>query len=158
VGIISGRDIGLYSLPNVLTIGAAALSYGLVRRKLSISQVFLIGALGSSLALILMGSASQPWSVVIGLTVEGIAVGLLTPNLTTYVLREAAPEMRGRDTGLVKGALYGSPFLTQFFLEPLSRLGGASFALWGVAAIAALLGGAVLFGALGHPSRQALEA
>jgi len=157
VGVISARDIAFISLPNAFAIGAAALAYGLVRRKLSISQVFLIGALGSSLALVLVGFASQAWSVALGLTFEGIAVGLLTPNLTTYVLRETAPGLRGRNIGLVKGALYGSPFLTQFFLEPLNGLGGASYPLWGVSLLAAALGMAVLAGALGHRARQPME-
>jgi MFS family permease len=156
VGVDLARDMAVYALPNALMVGVAALSYGLIRRALSISQVFLVAAVTSCLGLVAMGLATQPWMIAAGLAVEGCAIGMLTPNLTAFALTVSPPAWLGRNLGLVKAALYGSPFVTQFFLEPLNRLGGASFSLWGIAAMAAILALAVVTGKLGrttpHPA------
>ncbi|MCE7798899.1 MFS transporter [Sphingobium sufflavum] len=153
VGIETGRDIALYGLPNILLSGAAALGYGVFRRYMSITSMFVVGACLSAMGLIAMGLASKPAMVGLGLMVEGLAIGMMTPNLTAFALSVGIPAQRGQTVGLVKGALYGSPFLTQFILEPVSRYGGASAALWTIAAMAIAIALAISLGALGSAAR-----
>jgi predicted MFS family arabinose efflux permease len=155
VGVESARDIALYGLPNVLMSGGAAIGYGLIRRYLSVTQMFVAGALLSAVGLTAIAFAASPMAILLGLTVEGLAVGMMTPNLTTFALMVSPAQSRGRAVGLVKGALYGSPFLTQFILEPIAMTGGTAAALWTIAAMAVMIALAVGFGALGMPLRTA---
>jgi MFS family permease len=150
LGVGSAKMMAVYALPNALLLGVAALSYGTFRRRLSMNQVFIYAALASCAALTAIGFAPSPLWVVAGLAVEGFAIGLLTPNLTTFALAVSPLAWRGRNLGLVKGALYGSPFFIQFLLEPLSKLGGPAYALWGIAGIAAIFAVSVATGVLGR--------
>jgi MFS family permease len=158
LGVASAKDMAIYAIPNALMVGVAALLYSRVRAVLSLKQVFILGAVASCIALTAMGLAPAPWAIIAGLAVEGFAIGLLTPNLTNFALTVSPPAWRGRNLGLVKAALYGSPFFIQFLLEPLNKLGGAAFALWGIATIAAVFSLAVLTGLLGRTPQAATPA
>jgi MFS family permease len=149
VGVNMSRDIALYAIPNTLLITASSLSYGRFRKRLSVSQVFVLGGIVSCIGLLVIGLASGPVGVMVGLAIEGFAIGLLTPNLTNYALAVATPDTRGRTVGWIKGALFVSPFGAQFFLEPLNQAGGASWPIFAIAALAAVFGLAVAFGLLG---------
>ena len=140
VGLQSAQDIAFYALPNALLLGAAAFSYGIVRRRASIRGVFMICGLMSALGLAVMATATTPAGVAIGLVLEGIGVGLLTPNLSLYTIELSPPDRRAAMIGLVKGVYFGSPFLTQFALEWINHRAGTSAALLAIALMAALLG------------------
>ncbi|WP_164857092.1 MFS transporter [Sphingomonas crocodyli] len=144
VGLESAQDIAFYALPNTLLIGAAAFSYGIVRRRLSIRGVFMLCGLMSALGLVVMASATTPGGVATGLVLEGIGVGLLTPNLSLYTIELSPPDRRAAMIGLVKGVYFGSPFLTQFALEWINHRAGTSAALLAIAVMAATLGLAML--------------
>lgn len=147
VGVASARDLALYALPNVAMIGLAGFSYGRVRRYLSVKQVFAVAGFVSAVGLLIVAVSPQPVIIMVGLVLEGLAVGLLTPNLSTYAIGISAAATRARTIGIMKGALFGSPFLTQFALEPMSQAGGAALALVGVAALGAIFGLVMLLAA-----------
>ncbi|WP_181008350.1 MFS transporter [Sphingomonas montanisoli] len=140
VGLESAQDIALYALPNTLLIGAAAFSYGIVRRRLSIHGVFMLCGFMSALGLIIMAIASTPAQVALGLLLEGVGVGLLTPNLSLYTIELSPPDRRAAMIGLVKGVYFGSPFLTQFALEWINHRAGTPASLLAIAVMAATLG------------------
>lgn len=139
VGVDSARDIALYGLPNILLTGVLALSYGACRRRLSIRQIFLISGLMSALGLGVMSLADRPAMVILGLAIEGCAIGLLIPNLTNFAIIVSAPSWRSRNLGLAKGVFYGSPFITQFVIEPINQLAGSAWALAAIGLLGLLI-------------------
>lgn len=143
VGVDTARDIALYGLPNILLIGVLALSYGVCRRYLSIRQIFLVSGILSALGLGVMSLADQPATVILGLAIEGCAIGLLIPNLTNFAIAVSAPSWRSRNLGLAKGVFYGSPFITQFAIEPINQAAGSAWALAAIGLLGLLIVGAV---------------
>lgn len=146
VGVTTGGGLALYGLANVVMICAAGFSYGWLRRRLTVRHVFIVTGFLSAAALVIVASLDQHSAIMLGLVAEGVSIGWLTPNLSTYAIEMSDPKERARTIGLMQGALFGGPFLTQFALEPMSRAGGPSWALYGIAGLGALLGLAMLFG------------
>ena len=58
------------------------------------------------------------------------------PNLSSYALATSREIYRARNVGLIKGAVFGSPFITQFILEPINGAGGSQWALASIAILA----------------------
>ncbi len=155
VGITKAADIAIHALPQVLCITLFALLYGLIRRRLSVRAVFLVSALLSAVGIGMIAFAPNHLWIIAGLAVEGVGIGMMTPNLTTYALAISPMEYRGRILGLVKGVVYGSPFLTQFMLYPLSQIGGSAMALVGICGMSLLLALGVSRGWIGRIPDQA---
>ena len=127
-------------MPIIAIVAVAGLSYGRVRRALSITTIFFCCCTMSATGLLIVAIAPRPWIALIGLAIEAVALGLLSPNLSIYSVAVAPPAQRARTIGIVQSGLFGSPFLTQFLLEPLSQAAGtASAALVGIACVAAAL-------------------
>jgi MFS family permease len=129
IGVTSARDLGLYVLPNVLLVGISAFLYGFVRRYLSMAQVFMACGFCSALGLAVIALSTYPPLTMVGLAIEGIGIGLITPNLTMFTISLSTETTRARTLGVMKGVYFGSPFLTQFILEWVSRQSGPSGAL-----------------------------
>ena len=155
VGVTSAAEFASYVLPQILVIGMTTMAYGHIRRFLSIPQVFIIAGLLSALGLILIAAATSPAWILVGLTIEGLGIGAMTPNLTVLALALTDEEFRGRILGLIKSVIYGSPFITQFILQPLNLLGGSTAAVYGIAAMSIGMAIAVIFRWLGQPGKPA---
>ena len=140
IGVTSARDLGLYVIPNILLVGIAGFSFGFVRRWLSMEQVFMVSGFMSALGLAIIALAPHPGLAAVGLATEGVAIGLITPNLTMFAISISTPETRARTLGVMKACYFGSPFLTQFALEEMSQRSGPAAALLGIAAMSAGLG------------------
>lgn len=135
LGITSAEELAYHYIPNVMVVFIAAFSYGLVRKKLSVNQVFALSGAISAFGLVIVAFAPTPLTAAIGLTIEGAAIGLMTPNLSIYAISIAPAHSRARVVGLMKGVYYGSPFLTQFALEGINSAAGISAALLAIAAM-----------------------
>ncbi len=140
IGVESARDLGFYVIPNILLVGIAGFSFGFVRKWLSIIQVFMVSGFLSALGLAIVALTPYPALAAVGLATEGVAIGLITPNLTMFTISISTPETRARTLGVMKACYFGSPFLTQFVLEGLSQRSGPAAALLGIAAMSAGLG------------------
>ena len=139
LGVTSAEQLSYYYLPNVTVVFLAAISYGLVRRKLSVNQVFAVCGALSAFGLVVMAFAPTPLVAAIGLTIEGGAIGLMTPNLSLYAISIAPTYARARVVGMMKSVYYGSPFLTQFALEGINSLAGIPATLLAIAAMSGFL-------------------
>ncbi|MCB2047493.1 MAG: MFS transporter [Novosphingobium sp.] len=140
IGVTSARDLGFYVLPNVLLVGISAFLYGFVRRYLAMAQVFMACGFCSALGLSIIAFSTHPSLTMVGLAIEGIAVGLITPNLTMFTISLSTEATRARTLGVMKGVYFGSPFLTQFVLEWVSGQSGPAGALLAIAGMSTGLG------------------
>lgn len=139
LGITSAEQLAYHYIPNVMVVFVAAFSYGFIRKWLSVNQVFAISGVISAAGLTVVALAPTPLIAAIGLTVEGAAIGFMTPNLSIYAISIAPAHARARVVGLMKGVYYGSPFLTQFALEAVNGWQGISTTLLAIAAMSFFL-------------------
>ena len=135
LGITSAEELAYHYIPNVMVVFIAAFSYGFIRKWLSVNQVFAVSGAISAFGLVIVAFAPNPIIAAIGLTIEGAAIGFMTPNLSIYAISIAPANSRARVVGLMKGVYYGSPFLTQFVLEAINGWRGISATLLAIAAM-----------------------
>lgn len=154
LGVLSASALAFHALPQIICITLMAFLYGVVRRYLSVENIFIVASILSGVGLAIIAFAPNGLLMMVGLGIEGLGIGMMTPNLTTYALAISPLEYRGRVLGLVKGAVYGSPFVTQFILLPLSHIGGNAMALLGICVISMMLAFAVFRGWIGRTDRR----
>jgi MFS family permease len=131
-------------VPTTVVSSATALSYGLIRARMSARKIFLLSYATLAVGI---GAAGLPGSyamVLLCLAVAGVGVGLATANLLTITAACVAPDHRGLVIGLVRGAEAVGGFASVIVLEPISAAAGAGASMIAAAAVAALLGLALL--------------
>jgi MFS family permease len=129
VGLTSSTGRALASLSGAGTVVLVSLLYGWIRRFISLEMAFVLAALGSALGLVVMAFGPTPAAVSFGLGIEGLGIGLLMPSLMIYAIELSTEENRGRVIGVMKGAVFGGPFLVQFVLDPIRLHAGAASVL-----------------------------
>src|SRR5690606_16407874 len=76
---------------------------------------------------------SNPIVAACCLAVQGLGIGLVLPSLNVHAIQRSQQTNRARAVGIVRAAMMTGPFLVQFALEPLSRIGGPGLALLALA-------------------------
>ncbi|WCT73991.1 MFS transporter [Sphingomonas naphthae] len=120
-----------------LTLGAGTLSfaYGWVRRFAGPAKIFVGGFLIVGLALLLVIAGHSVTTTLIGTTLLGVGVGLLSPNLFAVAAADL-PERRARRIGLARAGYFGAALLAQIPLEPVAARYGAQGAFVALAGFA----------------------
>lgn len=136
VGIVSATELAFFALPNAALVGVSAFFFGTIRRHLDQRYAFVLSGLASGAGLLAMAFSNSAVVIMLGLALEGAAIGVLMPNLSSYALTTSHEIYRARNVGLIKGAVFGSPFITQFILEPINGVGGTRWALASIAILA----------------------
>ena len=140
-GVATSSDRAIYMLSGAATVMLVSFAYGWIRRFISLETAFVGAAAFSCAGLALMALGQSPALISTGLGLEGIGLGLLMPSLIIYAINRSHEDNRGRMIGLVKGAVFGGPFLIQFALDPIRVAQGASPVLLILAVGAAALAG-----------------
>lgn len=143
LGVATATGIAVYSLGAALMVGVAGLIYGPVRRKLSLTQIFVIGPVLCGLGLALAALSGNAIVAAFCLAVQGLGIGLVLPSLNVQAIQRSSQSNRGRAVGIVRGAMMMGPFIAQFALEPFSERGGPGLAIL-VLAVSSFIFGAVL--------------
>ena len=151
-GLTTSTDRAIYSLSGAATVMIVSFAYGWIRRFIGLETAFVGAAVLSCAGLTLMAFGQSPVLISAGLGLEGMGLGLLIPSLMIYAINLSTPDNRGRMVGLVKGAVFGGPFLIQFALDPIRLAQGAPAVLLILAAGAAGL--AVWFAVKAVRARQ----
>jgi hypothetical protein len=126
-------------LPIPLGVALAALFYGRVRNHLSIGGTFIFCFLSAGMTLLWLGNAQSYFMIVTAVSILGLCLGLLAPNIYAYAAVYGSEEHRARDIGFARGSFFvGSP-IAQLLLEPVSRFGGNGMALVALGCISLLL-------------------
>lgn len=139
VGLLSSSGRAVASLSGAGTVVIVGLAYGWIRRFVSLDLAFVLAASGSGLGLLVMAFGPTPLAVSFGLGIEGLGIGLLIPSLMIYAIELSDETNRGRVIGVMKGAVFGGPFLVQFLLDPIRLRAGASPVLAILAASAGVM-------------------
>jgi len=129
VGIVSSSGRAIAALSGAATVVITGFAYGRIRRRASLDLAFVLGAACSGLGLLIMAYGPSAAIVSFGMAIEGVGIGVLMPSLMVYAIGLSDESNRGRMIGLMKGAIFGGPFLVQFALDPIRLSAGASAAL-----------------------------
>ena len=125
-GVATSSERALYMLSGAATVMLVSFAYGWIRRFIGLETAFVGAAAFSCAGLTLMALGPTPVLISTGLGLEGVGLGLLMPSLIVYAINRSNEDNRGRMIGLVKGAVFGGPFLIQFALDPIRVAEGAS--------------------------------
>lgn len=120
---------------SVAAAGVVSLAYGWIRRHLGAADVFALGFLAMGLGLSVVAWGRSVESAVVGMSLSGIGIGLLGPNIFA-VAANAEPERRARRVGMARAGFFGAPLLAQLPLEPVAITHGADGVLFVLAAFA----------------------
>lgn len=142
LGLGAPDTVALFMSVSAFAGGVSAFAYGWLRKRLSIVRLFAVGFALAGLGL--AGAILTEVEAVIfaSMTIFGLGVGVIAPNLFAGSAAAAPPARRARTIGLVRAGFYAGPLVAQIPLEPIARWLGPGAA---VAALAALS-----FAAIGH--------
>lgn len=129
VGVATSSGRAIVALSGAATVVLTGFAYGRIRRLISLDLAFVFGAACSGFGLLIMAYAPTAPMVAGGMAIEGVGIGVLMPSLMVYAIGLSDESNRGRVIGLMKGAIFGGPFLVQFALDPVRLHAGASAAL-----------------------------
>lgn len=147
-GVTTSSQRAIYMLSGAATVMLVSFAYGWIRRFISLELAFVGAAAFSCAGLTLMALGPTPVLISTGLGIEGVGLGLLMPSLVIYAINLSREDNRGQMIGLVKGAVFGGPFLIQFALDPIRAAHGAAPVFLILAVGAAGLAGWFAFKAL----------
>ena len=152
IGVTDPRRISFGLLVGTLASAATALSFGRIRAQLSIGRIFCLAFALAGAGLAAVGAATSMLTVIVAQIVAGAGIGLLSPTLYGLVAVTGRPEDRPRNTGFVKSAFYGAPFVAQMALEPVARIAAAGGALIVLGSFGIVIAGLFLFARSRQPS------
>lgn len=111
--------------------GVASLSYGFLRRWLSVSMVSLVAFTATGAAYLALALWPDETFVMAHLTLLGLGLGLLTPNLPAFAGRRPLLADKATAVGISKGGFYLGAFVFQSVtsLLGIDTPGGALMAL-----------------------------
>ncbi|MBS0504091.1 MAG: MFS transporter [Proteobacteria bacterium] len=139
VGLMSSSGRAVAALSGAGAVVIVSIAYGWIRRFVSLDLAFVLAAVGSAIGLSVMAFGPTPFAVSLGLGIEGLGIGLMIPSLMIYAIELSDEANRGRVIGVMKGAVFGGPFLVQFLLDPIRLRSGASPVLAILAASAVVM-------------------
>ena len=145
--LLTGLDVptavvGLIVACSTASSAVAAVAFARVRRRFDRATLT-----GVSLALlgagwIIVGAAPSVPSIVLGVLIGGLGVGLVVPNLNLWLSETVPPARRGRVLGGMVSAIFVGQFLSPLVAAPLLGPLGISSTFIAAGALATLLGGA----------------
>lgn len=135
LGIMESKQIGLAIMANTLGSILIAANYRLFRRFLSLPGINGVLYVLMGIGFYVIYSATDYTTVVIGLGLSGLGLGLFMPNFSFWILEITPPQIRGRALGLTSTAIFLGQFLSPFAIQPLLNSGASIHEAFLLAAI-----------------------
>ena len=119
IGIEKNSMAGLAIACCTIASSITGFSYGNIRRKLSISWVFVLVFGLMALGFFLISQSNSYSAIIVAMVFNGFGLGMLMPNVNTWLLFFADEKDRGRFSGLLSSAFFMGQFLSPIILMPL---------------------------------------
>lgn len=119
----------------LMTLCAATVSlrFGIIARRLGPWPIAAMTALGMGVGYWIVSMSTMLAMMLVGLAVAGLAVGLIMPNVMSWMMRVGPDRLRGRLTGSLTAAVFLGQFLSPIVAQPMVRSGGTPHAFAGMA-------------------------
>lgn len=122
----SSSQSGLAIAALSLFYSIASLSFRWVDQQLNHLYTLLLGFALTGTGLIILAIANIWLIIGLGLIVSGFGLGLIVPNLITWLTNTVPEHIRGRSLGGLTTALFLGQFLSPFILTPIGNATGDS--------------------------------
>ncbi|MBT2387152.1 MFS transporter [Streptomyces sp. ISL-11] len=136
----AGLAIALMSLANALV----GLNYGRINQRFAFKPVAIATFTLLATGFAAIGASSSLPLVLLGLVIVGSGIGLLIPNLNTWLASRTPAALRGRVLGGVTSCLFLGQFLSPALTQPMTGPIGIDGVYLATAALAALVVAALL--------------
>ena len=137
-----GSQVGLALALQTLVAAVVSLQYERIKSRLSFQAITALVFLTIGLGYVVIPFSTGFASVIMGLLLPGIALGLVFVNVSVWLVSTVPAAVRGRAVGGLTTALFLGQFMSPIFSQPVIRQFGLAGA-FGVAGIVALLLAAV---------------
>jgi MFS family permease len=145
ISVSSSRLIGVAI--SCFTLGGAITSglYGVIKKKLSHSQVNVLAFLLFGIGYMLVGFANSYAQVLICLSISGIGGGMMLPNAMVWLLSATHARDRGMMMGLLSSFIFLGQFVSPIIVQPIIGLVDLSATFVIVGLFALLISGMYAF-------------
>ena len=137
VGTADASQVGVALSIQTLSSVVIALQYHRLKSRFSFFTIFALILLTLSINHLILGLTAEYIWVVVALLIGGIGIGLIPPNLNTWLASVVSDEVRGRAVGGSTSILFLGQFLTPIVTQPLVNQFGLAgmFIVMGVFAL-----------------------
>ncbi|WP_408960623.1 MFS transporter [Natrinema sp. 74] len=139
----SATLVGVALTASTFTGGVVSLLYGRIRTVVSVIAIVALMFSFMSIGFIVIGVSQTFLGVVAGLVLVGAGIGVILPNLNTWIAAITPETVRGRALSGLTSAIFFGQFLSPIVIRPVSETIGLSMTFLSVGVI--LAGGAVTF-------------
>ncbi|ADJ15453.1 major facilitator superfamily protein [Halalkalicoccus jeotgali B3] len=135
---VSASAVGLAIAGMTLTSGVVSTQFHALRAHLGARTIaaLVFGLMG--IGYVVIGTGSGYYRVVVGLAITGVGLGLLFPNLNSWLADHAPEASRGRVLGGLTSAVFLGQFLSPFLTQPVvTQVGlGKGYSVFGIVLLA----------------------
>lgn len=139
----SATLVGIALAASTFTGGVVSLLYGRIRTAMSVIAIVALMFSFMSIGFIVIGVIQTFLGVVAGLVLVGAGIGIILPNLNTWVAAITPETVRGRALSGLTSAIFFGQFLSPIVIRPVSVTIGLTMMFLSVGVI--LAGGAITF-------------
>lgn len=142
IGIAKNSMAGIALMIATLASTVMGFMYGKVNQRFAIDTIFVFVFAMMGLGFIVVASSQSFGLITVGMLCCGFGMGMMMPNINTWLLQLAGVENRGRFSGLLSSSLFLGQFVSPLVVAPVNQwLGlGNAFLVAGI-----LLGLGALF-------------
>lgn len=124
LGINNGLETGLAIAFMLLVMSTTSMIYHRIQARLSFPLLHGVGLLSLAVGYILLGGASTAFTALLALTISGIGLGLIRPNVVIWLLSVTPPAKRGRVMGGLTTCFFVGQFLSPLITQPIAQASG----------------------------------
>lgn len=126
LGVDSNLKVGIGIAASTFMGAIVASFYQWFKRKLSFAAIYSLTFGFMAAGFFVIGNAENYESAVIGLLINGIGMGFMMPNGSTWLMKIAPVAVRGRVIGGMTTAVFAGQFLSPIVFAPLISYLGIS--------------------------------
>lgn len=129
--------IGVAIAASTLSSALISINYKRIKARLSFSAIYAMTFFFLGIGFILIYFATDYLSIMFGLLIGGIGMGLMMPNSNVWVVTLSPESMRGRMVGRLTTSVFIGQFISPIIIEPILVLTSSS-GLYAVAGVGML--------------------
>ena len=122
IGVTKNALAGLAIVVATLGSTISSLAYHRLKNRFSFATILSVLFLLMAIGFLVISSAQQYSTVIIGMIISGFGLGLLMPNLNIWLLSVTPPKIRGTAVGILTMSLFLGQFFSPIAVAPLERI------------------------------------
>jgi MFS family permease len=135
IGVEKNTLIGIAVAATTLFSAISSISYSRIKDKFTYRQIFAMGYFLMALAYVAIAYGNSYGTVMLGMLLAGLGMGVMIPNANIWVMQLAPPEIRGREIGRLTTFWFMGQFLSPLVLLPFLEVFSQSQLFYVLAAI-----------------------